>query len=215
MEYLGNVVPFYVSRYRLKTLEEKLRAGRYTLTGSVSVPGVGKLTFDRKAAGVATTRTLERVLTFLANNDAIGDAWDEDRAYTWVSLRASVIRIADGDKNVDHLAFADWNGVVPEGWRCLLIGARANLVSLEKTALPALGSSPLAIQWALEYLRREKRTKASHNADDCSRLRAGVKAATRDPAGYSWKVAGVVEIVDRCPDHRLLLGAPLFLTYHG
>lgn len=213
MEYVGPVVPFYISRYRLLMLEDQVGKTSYKVGFSVSIPGIGQLTFDMESA---TGRQLKRVLAHLVKDNAIGDAQEDSSRYTWVSTRSSVLRVKDDDGNVDHLVFADLATAVPDGWCCLLAGARANLTSLQAVDLPAFGSSPLAVQWALEHvLSNRPQPLPSHHDGQCSRLRASALATAHDPTCHSWKISGLVEIVDRCTEHELLVGAPLFLTYNG
>ncbi len=216
-EYLGALAPFYISRWRLELLGQRVAPGwKGKMKGEVSFPGVGELGFDREGQAPGTLARLERVLSWLARTGAIGDAWDPDCDYTWVHAVSHITWMQNAVEGVDHLVVADPRSVVPAGWSVFLAGLRTNLVSLDPPGkYPELGSSPLALQAVLrEISAADKKPGAQAvpvRRDGTSRR---LRAACRSLAGEQprWDVGGVVEIVYRDARQNVLLGSPLFLS---
>jgi hypothetical protein len=225
MEYLGAVAPFYVSRYRLRILSERATtASGSKLSGKIQVPGIGELQIDHQKVDSSTGVMLERVVGWLTQSQAIGDPQDSDYEYCWVWMKGKFARAENKDQGVDHLLCADLSAHIPSGWNCLLVGSRANLTSLTEVALPSLGSSPIAIQAALDMLsdtssqptstKKSIRTR-SPKLNTCQRLLHATETVVSDPSTLEWSIAGIAEIAISCRKEKVLLASPLFLTYYA
>ena len=213
---MGSLAPFYVSRWRLQLLAQRLAASwKGTLSGKIAIPGVGEFTLNRDGQAPGTLGQLERVLTSLTRSGAIGDAWDADVSYTWVHVTSNISRLRLAS-DIDHLVIADSHSVVPLNWHVFLAGVRANLVSLDPaTATPEFGSSPLALQAVLgEVLAADSRASSTTSRPPRAEMTTRLIAACRSLADEQprFGISGVVEVVYRDPDHHVLLGSPLFLS---
>lgn len=224
MGFLNYIAPFYISRYRLKLLADRASKGGLNLAGKLQIPGIGEFQMDYKRVDSGTGAMLERVVAQMDQDNAIGDPKDVDCRFGWVWLKGKMAWIKDTERGVDHLISADLNSRIPSNWCCLLVGSRANLTSLVETELPFLGSSPIAIQTAIEVFAERSDTLLNHagtvrttsiTEDACQRILRSAKVIADDPVVLEWDMMGLVEVVARCPKNQLILGAPLFLTYYS
>ncbi len=221
MGYIGYIAPFYISRYRLKLLGDRARKGGLKFSGKLQIPGIGEFQIDHERVDSATGAMLELVIEQMVKDDAIGDPADSTRRFGWIWIKGKMAWVADAQQGVDHLLCADLNARIPSKWCCLLVGSRANLTSLVETELPALGSSPIAIQTAIEVLTERSdtlpnntRTSSSMTEDTCLRLLHSAEVISADPVALEWSTLGLIEIIARCPKNKLILGSPVLLTYH-
>lgn len=219
MEYLGSVAPFYISRFRLKILSERIDKRSIKLTGKISIPLIGELQIDNQRVDSATGLLLERVINWLSKNNAIGDVSNTNCEYTWISIKGKMIRVESKEEGVDHFFAADTKAISPEGWHCLVVGSRTNLTSLTESKIPFLGSSPIAIQKAIEIFLKTSKSNINidqkQNIDACSNLKHVGEIISTDPSSLEWPIAGVVEVLFKCPKEKLILVSPLFLTYYS
>lgn len=210
MEYLGNLAPFYISRHRLRLLSSRAEKHNSKLSGKITVPYIGELQIDYETVDPATGALLENSISWLTYNQAIGDIEQSDYEYCWVWMSAKISKVVDTENGVDHIVAASHHANSPSDWKCILIGSRVNLTSLAETSVPSLGSSPLAIQAAIQILHE----KNPPTGNTCQQLSIACKTAVEEPSVIEWDIAGVVEILRRCKSEKLVLGAPLFLTYY-
>lgn len=212
MEYLGYVAPFYVSRHRLRILSNRAEKGRFNLSGKIMIPSVGELQIDRETVDPATGALLETAVNWLIQNGAIGDIAQGDYEYCWVWMNSRMTRVQNAEAGVDHIIVAGENAHSPNNWKCVLAGSRVNLTSLlETSSVPFLGSSPLAIQTVIQILSKD----AVPTTGTCNQLLVACQAVVEEPAVIEWNIAGVVEVLKQCKKEKLMLGAPLFLTYYS
>lgn len=218
MDYLGYSVPFYVSRYRLRLLADRLGKSKMNWGGSIGTTGIAELHLDTQALDEATGRRLERVLDWLNREGAIGDPDKGEYQYSWVHLHGRATLVRNVSSGVNHLLVGG-EAISPPGWACLLIGSMANLTSKAGSKVPSLGSSPLAIQAVLAALASRKssldRSSRKSGVGSVDLIRHGLEALKAEPATLDWDLAGVVEVVMRSPDDRVLLGSPLYLCYNA
>ena len=216
-EYIGNVTPFYISRHRLHLLGDRIApTWKGSFTGKVAIPGVGEIGFGYEGRDKGTIARLDRILSWLSKNGAIGDAWNTDCSYTWIHVRSHIAWITNVPAGVDHLVVADDNSLIPAGWCTFLAGLRTNLLSLEPPdKYPQLGSSPLALQEVLREVHAADkkpgtRKSAAGRDGTCGRLREACHSLSGEQP--QWEIVGVAEIIYRCADHHVLLSSPLFLS---
>jgi hypothetical protein len=224
MGFLNYIAPFYISRYRLKLLAGRVGRGGLKLAGKLQIPGIGEFQIDYERVDSGTGAMLERVVEQMDKDNAIGDPKEGDRRFGWVWLKGKIAWVQDAQRGVDHLVAADLDARIPSKWRCLLVGSRANLTSLVETELPFLGSSPIAIQTAIEvFAERAGRPlnyigavqSGSVAEDTCQHLLRSAETISDDPVALGWDMVGLVEIIARCTKNQLILGAPLFLAYYS
>jgi hypothetical protein len=216
-EYLGNVAPFYISRYRLQLLGDRVApTWRGTLSGKLAIPGAGEVGFTGQGRDKGTIRVLERILSWLTKTGAIGDAWDGNCDYTWIHIRSHIAWIENISNGIDHLVATSNHSLIPDNWCIFLTGLRTNLMSLEPAdKYSRLGSSPLAIQAVLNEILKADRNPSSRTPPvdhdgTCERLREACHSLSEEEP--KWEMAGVVEVVHRCVRDDVLLGSPLFLS---
>ena len=223
MGFLNYIAPFYISRYRLKLLSDRISKGGLKLAGKLQIPGIGEFQMDYQRVDSGTGAMLERVVEQMDEDNVIGDPADIDRRFGWVWLKGKMAWVKDVERGVDHLILADLNARIPSQWCCLLVGSRTNLTSLAETEPPFLGSSPIAIQAAINLFTERQDTLQNRTGvtshlleeDTCHRLLNSAEVISDDPAALECDIVGLVEIIARCPKSRLVLGAPLFLTYYS
>jgi hypothetical protein len=222
MGYLGYIAPFYISRYRLKSLADRASKPGLKLAGKLQIPGIGEFQIDHQRLDSATGAMLERVVVQMEKERAIGDPREGILRFGWIWIKGKMAWVRDQERGVDHLIAADLSATIPPKWCCLLVGSRTNLMSLEETEIPFLGSSPIAIQTALELYTQGANTLSggaqvipSVPGDTCMRLMRSAEVISADPTALEWGVVGLVEVIARCPKNQLIVGSPLFLTYHS